>query len=89
MTDVLCHRPSSVSSTQLEVQAHVDDPVLSCHLADLLGKAGAIEQWRLVAGSRIADLSTAAGLQPPADTAVSDSNGFLLEWGVVVQISFR
>ena len=30
LTDVVCYRPSSVSSTQLEVQAHVDDRVLSC-----------------------------------------------------------
>ena len=35
VTDVVCYRPSSVSSTQLEVQAHVDDRVLSCHLAGL------------------------------------------------------
>ena len=33
LTDVVCYRPSS--STQLEVQAHVDDRVLSCHLAGL------------------------------------------------------
>ena len=44
-----------------------------------------IEQSRLIAGSRIADLSEAAGLQPPPDRAVSDSNGFLLEWGGVCQ----
>ena len=35
LTDVVCYRPSSESSTQLEVQAHVDDRVLSCHLAGL------------------------------------------------------
>ena len=35
LTDVVCYRPSSVSSTQLEVQAHVDDRVLSCHIAGL------------------------------------------------------
>ena len=35
VTDVVCYRTSSVSSTQLEVQAHVDDRVVSCHPAGL------------------------------------------------------
>ena len=35
---------------------------------------------------RAPNTNDAAGLQPPADTAVSDSNGFLFEWGGVCQI---